>query len=108
LSEPRVALVTARIAASDSETSRQLLAKGLTVVLAGRDEAAVNRARLTLPERDRGRAMTVRLDVTDSESIATAERTIRSRPVDSSATAAPLNGSERLRAVHVRPRTCCL
>jgi NAD(P)-dependent dehydrogenase (short-subunit alcohol dehydrogenase family) len=74
--EPRVALVTGANRGLGFETSRQLLAKGLTVVLAGRDDAALQRARRTLAEPERGRAMTVRLDVTDTESIAAAQRTV--------------------------------
>jgi NAD(P)-dependent dehydrogenase (short-subunit alcohol dehydrogenase family) len=61
------------------ETSRQLLAKGLTVVLAGRDEAALERARRTLTEPEQRRSMTVRLDVTDIDSIAAAQRTVSER-----------------------------
>lgn len=74
--EPRVALVTGANRGLGFETSRQLLAKGLTVVLTGRDDAALERARRTLAEPEPGRAMTVRLDVTDTESIAAAQRTV--------------------------------
>jgi NAD(P)-dependent dehydrogenase (short-subunit alcohol dehydrogenase family) len=74
--EPRVALVTGANRGLGFETTRQLLAKGLTVVLAGRDEAALERARRALPESEQRRAMTVRLDVTDTESIAAAQRTV--------------------------------
>jgi NAD(P)-dependent dehydrogenase (short-subunit alcohol dehydrogenase family) len=74
--EPRVALVTGANRGLGFETSRQLLAKGLTVILAGRDDAALERARRTLAEPARERAMTVRLDVTDTESIAAAQRTV--------------------------------
>jgi NAD(P)-dependent dehydrogenase (short-subunit alcohol dehydrogenase family) len=74
--EARVALVTGANRGLGFETSRQLLAKGLTVVLAGRDDAALERARRTLAEPERERAMTVRLDVTDTESIAAAQRTV--------------------------------
>ena len=41
MAAPRVALVTGANRGIGLETSRQLLAKGLTVVLAGRDEAAL-------------------------------------------------------------------
>jgi NADP-dependent 3-hydroxy acid dehydrogenase YdfG len=46
------------------ETSRQLLAKGLRVVLAGRDDRALALAVEQLGA-DAGRAITVRMDVTD-------------------------------------------
>src|SRR5687768_2642166 len=74
--EPPVALVTGANRGLGFETSRQLLAKGLTVVLAGRDDTSLERARRSLPEPERGRAMTVRLDVTDTESIAVAQRAV--------------------------------
>jgi NAD(P)-dependent dehydrogenase (short-subunit alcohol dehydrogenase family) len=66
------------------ETSRQLLAKGLTVVMAGRDEAALERARRALKEEDQRGAMIVRMDVTDPSSIAHARRIVTDRvgPVD--------------------------
>ena len=74
----RVALVTGANRGLGFETSRQLLAKGLTVVLAGRDDAALERARRTLPQSEQ-RAMTVRMDVTDLDSIAAAHRTVTER-----------------------------
>jgi NAD(P)-dependent dehydrogenase (short-subunit alcohol dehydrogenase family) len=77
--EPRVALVTGANRGLGFETSRQLLAKGLTVVLAGRDDAAIERARRTLAEREQDRAVTVRMDVTDVESIAAAQTAITER-----------------------------
>ena len=43
MATPRVALVTGANRGIGLETSRQLLAKGLTVILAGRDEAALER-----------------------------------------------------------------
>src|SRR5262249_16899237 len=61
------------------ETSRQLLAKGLRVVLTGRDETALERAVRTLPEHARERAMAVPMDVTDTDSIKRAERTVVER-----------------------------
>ena len=60
------------------ETSRQLLAKGLTVVLAGRDDAALERARRALAPLEQ-RAMTVRMDVTDVETIVAAQRSVAER-----------------------------
>ena len=75
----RVALVTGANRGLGLETSRQLLAKGLTVVLAGRDDAALERARQALAERGQQRALTVRMDVTDVESIAAAQKTITER-----------------------------
>ena len=66
------------------ETSRQLLAKGLTVVMAGRDEAALGRKRATLSKDEQSRAVIIRMDVTDARSIADAHRVVRERvgPVD--------------------------
>jgi len=52
------------------------LAKGLTVVLAGRDEANLERARRTLLEDEQRRTVTVRMDVTSAESITSARRTV--------------------------------
>jgi NAD(P)-dependent dehydrogenase (short-subunit alcohol dehydrogenase family) len=80
----RVALVTGANRGLGLETSRQLLAKGLTVVMAGRDEAALARARAGLGKDEQSRAVIVRMDVTDSRSIVDAHRTVRERvgPVD--------------------------
>ena len=66
------------------ETSRQLLGKGLTVVMAGRDEAALGRKRATLSKDEQSRAVIIRMDVTDARSIADAHRVVRERvgPVD--------------------------
>ena len=66
------------------ETSRQLLAKGLTVVMAGRDEAALGRARAALSNDEQSRAAIIRMDVTDARSIANAHHVVRERvgPVD--------------------------
>jgi NAD(P)-dependent dehydrogenase (short-subunit alcohol dehydrogenase family) len=75
----RVALVTGANRGLGLETSRQLLRKGLTVVLAGRDDAALKRARRSLPERERQLAVTVRMDVTDVDSIAAAQKAIADR-----------------------------
>ena len=70
----RVALVTGANRGLGFETARQLLAQGLAVVLAGRDPAALERARRGLSEQDRRRAVTVQMDVTSVASIAAAQR----------------------------------
>ena len=75
----KVALVTGANRGIGFETSRQLLAKGLTVVLAGRDHTALETARRTLSEQDQRRAVTVAMDVTDADSIAAAQRTVTER-----------------------------
>jgi NAD(P)-dependent dehydrogenase (short-subunit alcohol dehydrogenase family) len=56
-----------------------LLSKGLTVVLAGRDDAALERAHRTLTKDEQRRAITVRMDVTDIESVNTAHRKLTER-----------------------------
>jgi NAD(P)-dependent dehydrogenase (short-subunit alcohol dehydrogenase family) len=73
-----VALVTGANRGLGLETSRQLLAKGLDVVLTGRDERALQRA---LGDLGQGgtQAMTVRMDVTDATSIESAHRTVVER-----------------------------
>ena len=80
----RVALVTGANRGLGLETSRQLLAKGLTVVMAGRDEAALGRARAALSNDEQSRAAIIRMDVTDARSIANAHHVVRERvgPVD--------------------------
>jgi len=75
----RVALVTGANRGLGLETSRQLLAKGLTVVMAGRDEAALERARRALKEEDQRRTMIVRMDVTDPRSIVHARHIVKER-----------------------------
>jgi NAD(P)-dependent dehydrogenase (short-subunit alcohol dehydrogenase family) len=72
----RVALVTGANRGLGFETARQLLAKGLVVVLAGRDTNALERARGTLGADDRRRAVSVELDVTNVETISAARRAI--------------------------------
>ena len=74
----RVALVTGANRGLGLETSRQLLAKGLDVVLTGREDDALARALHRLG-RDAERAMTVRMDVTDVASIERAHQTIQKR-----------------------------
>ena len=73
--ERRVALVTGANRGLGLETSRQLLSRGLTVVLAGRDDTAVERAGRSLAASEQ-RATTVRMDVTDVASIVAAHRTV--------------------------------
>lgn len=79
-----MALVTGANRGLGLETSRQLLAKGLTVVMSGREEAALARARAELAKDLQSRAVIVRMDVTDSRSIDDAHRTVHERvgPVD--------------------------
>ena len=79
-----VALVTGANRGLGLETSRQLLVKGFTVVMAGRDESALERARAGLGKDQQGRAVIVRMDVTDSRSIVDAHRIAREcvGPVD--------------------------
>jgi len=71
----RVALVTGANRGLGLETSRQLLAQGVNVVMAGRDDAALAGALQSLGH-DETRAMAVRLDVTDAASIRSAQREI--------------------------------
>jgi NAD(P)-dependent dehydrogenase (short-subunit alcohol dehydrogenase family) len=71
--ERRVALVTGANRGLGLETSRQLLAEGLDVVLAGRDPRALEAAAARLAADER-RVMTVPLDVTAPGSIARARR----------------------------------
>ena len=74
----RVALVTGANRGLGLETARQLLARGLRVVMAGRDQAAMERARIGLGHES-SNAMSVRLDVTDEASITAAARAIGER-----------------------------
>ena len=71
----RVALVTGANRGLGLETSRQLLARGLKVVLTGRDEDALARAVATLGRHD-DRVMTVRMDVVDVGSITAAHAAV--------------------------------
>jgi NAD(P)-dependent dehydrogenase (short-subunit alcohol dehydrogenase family) len=65
------------------ETARQLLRRGLRVVMTGRDEDATERARVALGDPGRN-AIAERMDVTDAASIDAAKRSIERRlgPVD--------------------------
>jgi NAD(P)-dependent dehydrogenase (short-subunit alcohol dehydrogenase family) len=67
-SPQRVALVTGANRGLGLETSRQLLARGLRVVMCGRDGNAVERARRGLGDVSRD-AIAVQLDVTDPATI---------------------------------------
>jgi NAD(P)-dependent dehydrogenase (short-subunit alcohol dehydrogenase family) len=75
----RVALVTGANRGLGLETSRQLLAKGMTVVMAGRDHAALEHARRSLGEDAHTRAVSVAMDVTDFDSIVAAHRIVSER-----------------------------
>jgi NAD(P)-dependent dehydrogenase (short-subunit alcohol dehydrogenase family) len=79
----RVALVTGANRGMGLETCRQLLARGLRVVLTAREEDAAERALRTLAAPAAG-ALALRLDVTDAASIEAARRTIEEQlgPVD--------------------------
>ena len=74
----RVALVTGANRGLGFETSRQLLARGLRVVLAGRDDGALERA-VGEVGADAKHVMAVRLDVTDVTSITRARRVVDQR-----------------------------
>lgn len=74
----RVALVTGANRGLGLETARQLLAAGLRVAMTGRNEAAIERARLGLGDLAQN-AIAVPMDVTDRASIAAANRTIAER-----------------------------
>jgi NAD(P)-dependent dehydrogenase (short-subunit alcohol dehydrogenase family) len=78
-----IALVTGANRGLGLEIARQLLARSLRVVLTGRDEAATRRALEALGAAGKN-ALAVRLDVTDSTSIAAARRTAEEQlgPVD--------------------------
>jgi NAD(P)-dependent dehydrogenase (short-subunit alcohol dehydrogenase family) len=80
----RVALVTGANRGLGLETCRQLLSNGLTVVMAGRDEAALARAQAGLESHEQSRTAIVQLDVTDSRRIVEAHRIVKERvgPVD--------------------------
>ena len=73
-----MALVTGANRGLGLETARQLLARGLHVVLAGRDDDALDRAFRSF-DRASEQAMTVRMDVTNPESIRSAQRAVAGR-----------------------------
>ena len=79
-----MALVTGANRGLGLETSRQLLAQGLTVILAGRDDFALASALASLGSDASARAGTVRMDVANPASISDAYRTVVDRygPVD--------------------------
>jgi NAD(P)-dependent dehydrogenase (short-subunit alcohol dehydrogenase family) len=72
---PRVAVVTGANRGIGLEACRQLLDRGLKVVMTGRDESALRKAARTIGESS-DRLLTVPLDVTDPSSIAAARRAI--------------------------------
>jgi NAD(P)-dependent dehydrogenase (short-subunit alcohol dehydrogenase family) len=74
----RVALVTGANRGLGLETSRQLLARGLRVVMTGRDESATQSALHGLGDVA-GNAIALRMDVTEPASIEAARRTIEDR-----------------------------
>lgn len=74
----RVALVTGANRGMGLETCRQLLGRGLRVVMSGRDGDATERARRGIGDLSHN-AISVRLDVTDPASIEAAHRTILKR-----------------------------
>jgi NAD(P)-dependent dehydrogenase (short-subunit alcohol dehydrogenase family) len=74
----RVALVTGANRGLGLETARQLLARGLNVVLAGRDDRALERALGGLGRVDE-RAMVVHMDVTNPSTIRSAQGAVVER-----------------------------
>jgi NAD(P)-dependent dehydrogenase (short-subunit alcohol dehydrogenase family) len=74
----RVAFVTGANRGLGLETARQLLARGLRVVMTGRDEKAVEDARRGLGDLSRN-AQAVRLDVTNPAAISAARETALER-----------------------------
>ena len=79
----RVALVTGANRGLGLEISRQLLARGLRVVLTGRNLAAVEQARLDLGDLAR-HSIAVHMDITETDSITAAYEQISNQfaPVD--------------------------
>jgi NAD(P)-dependent dehydrogenase (short-subunit alcohol dehydrogenase family) len=71
----RVALITGANRGMGLETARQLLRLGLRVVMTGRDEDAIERARQSLGDLSQS-ALALRLDVTDPASIKAAHRKV--------------------------------
>jgi NAD(P)-dependent dehydrogenase (short-subunit alcohol dehydrogenase family) len=74
----RVALVTGANRGLGLETCRQLLARGLRVVMSGRDVAAVERAARGVGVGGEN-VLAVRMDVTDPASVDASHRAIRDR-----------------------------
>jgi len=74
----RVALVTGANRGMGLETSRQLLARGLRVVMTGRDVDATESARLRLGDLSQ-HAIAVQMDVTNHANIEAAHDTILKR-----------------------------
>ena|ERR1700730_5958791 len=71
----RVALITGANRGMGLETAGQLLRLGLRVVMTGRDEDAIERARQSLGDLSQN-ALALRLDVTDPASIKAAHRKV--------------------------------
>ena len=82
-SRARVAVVTGANRGMGLETCRALLRLGLRVVMTGRDEEDIQRVRKAFKEDDSA-LIAVRMDVTDAESIRSAQRSIVAEvgPVD--------------------------
>ena len=78
VSESRVALVTGANRGLGLETSRQLLARGLRVVMTGRDANATDRARRRLGDVSRN-AIAIRIDVSDRATIESARTEVLSQ-----------------------------
>jgi len=74
----RVAVVTGANRGIGLETCRQLLGRGLRVAMTGRDEGALERARVEIGDMTE-HLMTARMDVTDPASIEAAHRSIVQR-----------------------------
>jgi len=73
-----VAVVTGANRGMGLETCRRLLGRGLRVVMTGRDEYSLQRARQGFRQLP-GELIAVRMDVTDAASIEAAHRTIHQR-----------------------------
>lgn len=77
-SKGRLALGTGANRGLGLETCRQFLGLGMHVVMTGRDQSAINRARHGLGDAS-ANAMAVQMDITDSASIHSAQQTVMER-----------------------------